>query len=639
MDDDNRFELSRRSALAGIGAIGVASAGAGLGTSAYFSDEESFENNTIAAGELDLKVDWEEHYYDGMGEAASLVETADDESEADYVLPAITPLNGDIQLGNGDYVNGAPVNTLHATDDAKPIALNFVGDADKDAFWDATSIEAFPDPDNNGIQGDQSEGSEFEYDACAMGADLDEDLDPRGDGLRTENEDTIGTVDDGEEEIYPLINLHDVKPGDFGELTLSFHLCDNDGYVWLTGELLENAENGVTEPEAEDPDEDDGDGVADPEAGDEMSGELADNVLTRIWYDDDCDNQVDEEMGELDIMLAVDTSGSIRGDEQDQMRDGVNEFIDELPTGGNVQVGTLTFGDNEVANLQGLDTPDNISVSLPNFGGNTPLPAAIDIADQAVRDTSIGARPGAQKTVVVFTDGGPNYENTNYSAGGYEAPRGTDDPGYSDDDATDGYDSGSVDSSVDEDEMAETALVADTVKGNTTRIATIFIGEDDSTDAMTQDAIDTYGTLPDYLANEIASPGFSFTVDFADLQSLAIQLQESIVVGEEVFFLGTLAEAVGYLESGNGIPLDGDLQTAFNELEGDDGDENRECFPASSTHCVGFEWWLPLNHANQIQGDSVQFDLGFYTEQCRHNDGTGPAPEATSETNATNTTG
>jgi len=55
---DERFELTRRKALAGLGAIGVAGAGAGLGTSALFSDEESFENNSIQAGELDLVVDY-----------------------------------------------------------------------------------------------------------------------------------------------------------------------------------------------------------------------------------------------------------------------------------------------------------------------------------------------------------------------------------------------------------------------------------------------------------------------------------------------------------------------------------------------------------------------------------------------------
>ena len=628
-DNPDRFHLSRRKTLAALGTIGAASAGAGLGTSAFLSDEETYENNTLTAGSLDLKVDWEEHYYNGTGDAASLVEIADNESEADYLLPAIEPLVEPLDLENGDYENGV-VNTIRARDEARPIALNFVEGSDQDEFWNATAIEAFPDPDNNGIQGEQAEGSDFEYEPCTDGADLDEDLDPRRDGpaVRTENDDTLTTVEGEDDVINPLINLSDVKPGDFGELTLSFHLCDNDGYVWLTGELLENAENGVTEPEAEDPDENDGEGVADERAGDDMSGELADNILTRIWYDDG-NNQVDEETGELDIMLAVDTSGSIEGDDQAAIEEGVNQFITELEELQNVQVGTLTFGDNDVNNLNTLDDPANVSVSLEpaDFDGNTPLPAAIDIADQVVRDPGSGARAGAQKTVVVFTDGGPNYENTNYSVGGFEAPRGADDPGFSDDDATDSYDSGTADGDVDVDEMGETALVAETVRDGTTQIATIFIGADDETGAMTTGAINEYGDLPSYLAAEVASPASSFTVDFGDLADLAAQLEDAITVGEEVFFLGTLAEAMGSLESGSGIPLDGDLSTAFDELEDPDDDDNRECFEGETTNYIGFEWWLPLNHANQIQTDSVAFDLGFYTEQCRHNDGAGMTPE------------
>src|SRR6056297_801410 len=54
--------LTRRKMLAGLGAVGVASAGAGLGTSAFFSDRESFANNELVAGELDLLVDWQQTY-------------------------------------------------------------------------------------------------------------------------------------------------------------------------------------------------------------------------------------------------------------------------------------------------------------------------------------------------------------------------------------------------------------------------------------------------------------------------------------------------------------------------------------------------------------------------------------------------
>ncbi|TKX53989.1 hypothetical protein EXE44_17105, partial [Halorubrum sp. SS7] len=62
MSSDNNLELSRRKILAGMGAVGAAGAGAGIGTSALFNDTESFEDNQLTAGSLDLKIDWEEHY-------------------------------------------------------------------------------------------------------------------------------------------------------------------------------------------------------------------------------------------------------------------------------------------------------------------------------------------------------------------------------------------------------------------------------------------------------------------------------------------------------------------------------------------------------------------------------------------------
>jgi predicted ribosomally synthesized peptide with SipW-like signal peptide len=56
MPNDDRLQLTRRKLLAGTTAVGAAGIGAGLGTSALFSDEESFEDNIVAAGELNMQV-------------------------------------------------------------------------------------------------------------------------------------------------------------------------------------------------------------------------------------------------------------------------------------------------------------------------------------------------------------------------------------------------------------------------------------------------------------------------------------------------------------------------------------------------------------------------------------------------------
>ncbi len=50
--------VSRRRALGGVAAIGGAAAGAGFGTLALFTDGESFTNNDLTAGTLDLEVAW-----------------------------------------------------------------------------------------------------------------------------------------------------------------------------------------------------------------------------------------------------------------------------------------------------------------------------------------------------------------------------------------------------------------------------------------------------------------------------------------------------------------------------------------------------------------------------------------------------
>ncbi|KTG07898.1 hypothetical protein AUR64_01290 [Haloprofundus marisrubri] len=63
-----KLNVSRRNVLLGIGTVGIASAGAGLGTTAYFSDQESFTENAFTAGKLDLTVDYTTKYNGAEGD-------------------------------------------------------------------------------------------------------------------------------------------------------------------------------------------------------------------------------------------------------------------------------------------------------------------------------------------------------------------------------------------------------------------------------------------------------------------------------------------------------------------------------------------------------------------------------------------
>ncbi|OYR71883.1 hypothetical protein DJ71_20170, partial [Halorubrum sp. E3] len=107
-DTNDTIGLSRRKLLAGLGAVGVASAGAGLGTTAYFNDTEAFEGNTLTAGELDLKLDYKSTYLGGPGRLDDVVDMgypdAADLGDGRYLLDQ-TPAPGEGQSWE-DYVTG-----------------------------------------------------------------------------------------------------------------------------------------------------------------------------------------------------------------------------------------------------------------------------------------------------------------------------------------------------------------------------------------------------------------------------------------------------------------------------------------------------------------------------------------------------
>ena len=98
----------------------------------------------------------------------------------------------------------------------------------------------------------------------------------------------------------------------------------------------------------------------------------------------------------------------------------------------------------------------------------------------------------------------------------------------------------------------------------------------------------------------------------------------------------TLRAFANALSTGAGIPLDGDpfggdgdagtvspaSEDVFLYDLGGATATDRDCFAANDAGGqVGFVYALPVDHANEIQTDSVAVDVGFYAEQCRHNTG------------------
>jgi predicted ribosomally synthesized peptide with SipW-like signal peptide len=234
-----KLTLTRRRLLAGLGTIGVASAGAGLGTTAYFSDGETFEDNRLTAGEFDLEMDWQVTY------------TGPDGFE---------------------YVEASPDNYVNEDLDTLALGSN---------FWPITGADGVRDPlDSRDDLARRRDGTMFD--------DLSSS---RADEIEAAFRDQFEDVPQDLAEAGPILDLADVKPGDSGSISFSLHLFDNPGYVWLNGGLVDARENGVTEPERTDGQETGSPSEVATALGNDV--ELLDEIRVTVWYDTDGDAEVD----------------------------------------------------------------------------------------------------------------------------------------------------------------------------------------------------------------------------------------------------------------------------------------------------------------------------------------------------------
>ena len=563
-DDKQLYNLSRRKVLAGIGAVGLASAGAGLGTSAYFSDRETFQNNSLVAGELDLLVDWQQHYR----------------------------MNGETT-----FVNAHPD---HDGDGEQSIAAD--NDAGQIRYSD------FPDDED-----EDSNGANIPVLDCETIPPLPEadfGVDP-----------TTG------EEMETLVQLADVKPGDSGEITFSLHLCDNPGYIWMQAAGVNQSEGVNTDPEL---------AVDTNEVPD-----LANAIEARLWYDEDCDNVYDP-AEPVDIMLTLDFSGSMLYDQFggvvssddiiingttynettkiDLVELGTRQFIDFLQNASaDVQVGVAYFdgekgGDNE-----------------PRTGILQSLTSDLSVVDGALsglRQKLANVVSGPAGSTPSDGDGDPDPFSGGGIATGTYIGEGVDDA------------QAELDANGRSGAVARNIVLSDGESFNgtgSTQFSSPTGAADDARAASPSPATEVYiinvngsaGTLQAMAGPAGGSggdPAFFNDLDdplniptvFGNLAALATQ--------EKIIMEDTLANVLGELADGNGIPLDGNRATLYDELSDPSDDADRDAFRGDGVmHCVALEWELPFEVGNEVQGDSVSFDLGFYTEQERNNDGSGPA--------------
>ncbi|SDM36814.1 SipW-cognate class signal peptide [Halogranum gelatinilyticum] len=299
MTTNTNFRISRRKVLAGLGTIGVASAGAGLGTTAFFSDTESV-NGWLQAGRVDLLVDYRTTYMPWLD-----LSDADERSRL---------------IGSGMSGNAAPL-----PDEPMTYVIGQAPDVRVDGGEDDGSVLS------RAAWGDLFSDSAFNAAVCADGldaGDLPEDV-----RLHSGNG-SLGATDfvDGDAGVF--VDLADIKPKDRGETTFSLHLCGNPVYLFVHSETDESrtGENTVYEPEVFE-------GFAEDEASD-----LAKYVHVRFWYDEDCENDPDEApenflyQGSLHGFLEL-TSRDEYGLQLNTQRDGLT-----VPKGNCFDPGVYCYG-------------------------------------------------------------------------------------------------------------------------------------------------------------------------------------------------------------------------------------------------------------------------------------------------------
>lgn len=163
-----------------------------------------------------------------------------------------------------------------------------------------------------------------------------------------------------------FFNLDDMKPGDFGENTISLHVDNNDAWACAKITITSDEDNSCTEPENEAMDGEDG-GCVENDSNDTpaFNGEMRDN-LSLAWWPDNGDNimQTGDEFNnkffisgaKLSDMLANSNDGKTLlltlADSATNFFTGVHNGNDTPMAGGETKyVGfAWCFGDMEIAN-------------------------------------------------------------------------------------------------------------------------------------------------------------------------------------------------------------------------------------------------------------------------------------------------
>jgi predicted ribosomally synthesized peptide with SipW-like signal peptide len=519
--------------LAGLGTIGIASAGAGLGTTAFFSDDETVEA-ALEAGRLDLLMDFRAEYYPWETLYADVYPRAPDER---------FDTDGDGDVDDDDEFG--PVYVMGQSPDLRYAAREgeMAGEVLSGEDWGTATLQvrACEDPFDNGVVVvTRDDGSEFAV-AVDGGTGFGNNLPADGsDAAPYFYESYI----DGQEGI--MFNLDDVKPKDAGEATLSLHLCDNDAYLWAQPFITVNDDNGIVEPE------DSVDGTLDGSDGTD-DGDLADYLWLNLFYDTNCNNQKDGAVAEggADVMVVLDRSGSMDTDTDDDAtsakwngaKDGAKLLVNALDA--NSSVGLVSYADTASLDAPLGTSPANIVSFIDNnlsTGGFTNITDAINTAQAELANNGTNST----QIMVLLTNGSP-------TTGSPQNP----------------------------------SSAATAAKNAGTQIYGIAYGS-----GANQAVIEEISSEPKVVDGVItAEDEFAYlSADIGDIEAVFSEIAQEIA-GEICIYEGSLAGLAQDLSNFglNAFPLDGaaERNCAINNPS------EVQCFPGNETHCVAFEWYLP----------------------------------------------
>jgi predicted ribosomally synthesized peptide with SipW-like signal peptide len=312
--------------------------------------------------------------------------------------------------------------------------------------------------------------------------------------------------------------------------------------------------------------------LADEDADADGLGELADAIEVCVWYDEDCDNVYEPtgtgQQNELEVALVSDTSGSMN--------------TGDAGPGGLTRIEALR--NSATSFVDNLSSPDEAAAI--SFTGSAGVDQELTTNYQAVKNA-----------IAQYSAGGSTNIAAGLSVGSNELLNGTF--------ATPGASKVIILLSDGGSSASPAIAAADAAKNAGIRIFTIALGS---------------GAATGLLEDIATSPDDAFVAaDAADLDTVYAEIAQVVLAGEQKIIEGSMAEVFAQLSEG--IELDGNRQEA-----------GVQPYPGATTQCIGFEWTLPPEVGNEVQTDSVSFDIGIEAEQARHND----TPFATADANNSN---